>query len=96
MSENEIAQGKTWVENTLRSIATEFGVKIDKMEWSFKGDIESLTYVIDGKRYTDKFSAENLEDCPNDNTVKRRLEDRLRKMIASACSSTPKIGFNRT
>lgn len=96
MSENEIAQGKTWIENTLRSIATEFDVKIDKMEWRFARGIEFLAYVIDGKLRIEKFSEENLEDCPNTNTVKQRLKDRLTKMIKSACTSTPKIGFNRT
>ena len=95
MPENELTQGKTWIENTLRSIAAEFGVKIDEMKWSYTGDIESLNYVIDGKLLIEKFSEENLEDCPNHNIVKRSLEKRLRKMIMSACSSTPKIGIVR-
>lgn len=95
MSENEITQGKTWVENTLRSIATEFGIKIVNTEWRHAGGFEYLTYVIDGKSRIKKFSEENLEDCPNHKAVKRSLEDRLRKMIASTCSSTPKIGTGR-
>lgn len=96
MSENEITKGRTWIENTLRSIATEFGVKIVITEWRHVGLSEYLTYAIDGKPRVEKFSEDNIEDCQNSENVKSSLEDRLRKMITSACSSTPKIGFNRT
>jgi len=96
MSEKEIIQGKTWVENKLRSTATEFGIKIDISGWRSARGIEYLTYIMDDKCHIEKFSEDNLEDCLNDNAVKKILADHLRKMVASACSSKPKIGFNCT
>ncbi|MDE2238002.1 MAG: hypothetical protein KGK30_08950, partial [Elusimicrobia bacterium] len=55
---------------------------------------ETLVCVINKERRVEEiFLRKDLEDCPNDDDAKARLDARLKRMIKSACSPVPKIGF---
>src|SRR5689334_9536122 len=80
MSREEGEQGKAWVENLLRRLARETGFELTApFEWhlDFNHDVYRLRAEMNGSEKLWSFSAEKLEDCPNDKTVQRAIERSL-------------------
>ena len=98
MSNAEIEEGKKWVETKLREIIAKNGLSPSDLSWcradgDFTKGLESLAYRMSDKRHLIRFSEENLEDCPNDHSVKLKLEKQLNQFVRVTASPEPKIGF---
>jgi|GEM_PF-2198009 len=99
MSVEQIEAGKKWVQKIVMEIAAEYAVTIDNLEWGvsnkdFDRGMLSLVIFVENKRYIEKFSEENLSDCPESPDVRGKLESRLRNLMKSKSSqSGRKIGF---
>jgi hypothetical protein len=99
MTTDQIEAGKKWVQQTIMKLAAEYAVTIDNLEWrvsnkDFDRAMLSIAIFIKNERQIEKFSEENLSDCPKSPDVREELESRLRNLIRSKSSqSGNKIGF---
>lgn len=89
MSQEQLQQGKAWIEEKLRQLSQEYGVPLKQLEWyqsskDFDRDMHSLKIVASGKSHIEKFSGKNLEDCPADENLRLDLYERLKK-LSSLC-----------
>ena len=62
-------------------------------EGEWKDEWYSLAYDVNGKRYIEKFGAEELNDAPNDKSVRANLEERIKKLVEYFLPTSKKIGF---
>jgi hypothetical protein len=80
MSHEELEQGKSWVEDTIRRLARERGVEVtEPFQWhhDFNREVYWLGAVMNGVTKRWSFSFENLEDCVGDRNVQRDLQKTL-------------------
>ena len=101
MSKEELDRGKQWVVQTIEQYAQTMIVPIKGFEWGdgkwkegeWKDEWYSLAYDVNGKRYIEKFGAEELNDAPNDKSVRANLEERIKKLVEYFLPTSKKIGF---
>ena len=79
MSDEERARGKQWVEEQIRTRAAAVGLVVEKLSWGpddgvdFIIDREELRFEVAAQRWFEHIWTTDLEDCPNDRTVQRKL-----------------------
>ncbi len=88
MSNEELEIGKQSVVEMIEKAASEFDVQVTNLEWNQSSiDFDelkwTLAYFITDKRYIEKFSEDELEDCQGDSSVRENLETRIKQLVKS-------------
>lgn len=84
MSQEEREQGRKWVEEQIRSVASERKINLgEPIEWhlDFDREIYWVRALMDGNAKVWKFSCEQLEDSVNDKRVQRDLQKQIRFFV---------------
>ena len=87
----KIRNGKRWIEETAKKIATEYHQSIDNLKWKvgkkgIEDEMYSLVFSIEKVRYVQVFREEDLSDLPQKADIKMKVERRLRDLMKSIIS----------
>ena len=95
MSYEEVKNGQQWVLEKLLQVANDlnFPIKNDNYKWKDQNGNYLLVIEINGKKYEEKFTEENLEDCMGDKTVKDGLEKQVHGIVKLFQQPKKRIGF---
>src|SRR6266571_7935174 len=80
MSQQELQQGRAWVEDLIRRLGRERGVEVtEPFQWypDFHREVYWLEAVMNGVPKKWSFRFEKLEDCVADRSVQRDLQRNL-------------------
>jgi len=105
----QLEQGKQWVIRTVKAEAKVLDIEIE-LAWGTGAGPQThywkakdrhsryhLLITYEGKTGdTLSFDRCDLEDCPADNSVQRKLKDQIRKHLRKLAGSDKKIGFTES
>ncbi len=83
-TEEQVEQGKKWVEDKFQDLAQQHNLPVKQLEWGADIDYQlrhSLVISTEAGAETEKFYEQDLADCPADLTVKAKLETKLSVLV---------------
>jgi len=91
----QILEGRRWVEGEIRRIAKKFKIEIKNLEWNenFEKGQQLLALVAESKREVETFSEENIMDIPGTPRLREEILPRLETFVKKFTAPEEKIGF---
>ena len=95
MKSDELELGQRFVVDTIRDLAAKHDLAFEAVEWGqsredFDRGIHAIVFNLNGKRHAERFTMEQLSDCPGDSRVRSEVESRLRRIVTAGVD---RIGF---